>query len=219
MPSEATQPASKCTSTSHGVTSIEPSGLSHHREAAEAQVEATGCPQECAQQGRQSCLHSLPEHGEASALEIPRQLKLRFDPSIGDSGAFLCAPQHSPLAEPMRAPCRDCQACCSQENSTPGGRCEQSGKCGGLQPCTMLITSDQGDAIGRCREELAGDPWGFMRVPQREDPVHAVRHFQGDLLSLVSDIDEMMSCSGKASMHSSDTIIGDANTPSRSHGS
>lgn len=38
--------------------------------------------------------------------------------------------------------------------------------------------------------------WAFMEAAACGSPPHAVKCFDGDLLSLVTDVEDMMSCSG-----------------------
>ena len=221
--SQASQPApmysrcSDCTHVSPGPTSAGVSRDSQYEEAAATPTyETATSPWQVAPERLEPSPHSLLAQGTTSAWEALRQLDFRFDPSIGQSGAFLCTPKPAPAAQPVGIACRKCPVHSTNEVITVRGHTEQFGK----ESCdvqTRTSTSEEGDCSGGCHEELAGDPWAFMRMSQCEGHVHAVKRFQGDLLSLVSDIDEMMSCSGKAPAEASDTVVSDSSTTHRSY--
>ena len=153
--------------------------------------------------------HSLQAQGSSSACEALRQLELRFDPGLGQSGACFCASKPAPAPRPAGSPRRRCPVYSSTEDVTLRRHSDGLGK-ESSDVHTPASTSEDGDSPDGCHEGRARDPWGFMRLSQCDGNAHAVRQFQGDLLSLVSDIDEMMSCSGKAPAEASDTTVSDS---------
>ena len=197
---------SKCTRMKPKAAPADPSAGPHHEQAAAPYKHTTGdCSHPLA------CESMQPSAPSLAAIEAPMQLKLCFDPRIGESGAFLYAPLPAIIAQPVGRPRREFAAKSAHDSLTlrgPSARC-------GKDSCdvqTRESTSEQGAPSGEPQKESAEDPWAFMRLSHCEAPKHAVRPFHGDLLSLVSDVDEMMSCSGKAPTDPSDIVISDSYT-------
>lgn len=197
---------SNCTCMNPEATSAGPSVGPHEQANRPNKHETGNCSHPLAPGSMQPSAHSQPN---ARAIQSPMQLELRSDPGIGESGAFLHAPLPATVAQPVGTLCRESATQSAHDSGSLRGH---SIRCG-TKSCDAKIgasASEQGVSFGKCQKELAEDPWAFMRMSHSEGPKHAVRPFHGDLLSLVSDIDEMMSCSGKAPTNPSDAAISDS---------
>ena len=141
--------------------------------------------------------HSLQEQSWTSERSPHSRLEVRFDPSVGHAGAFLTAPQsHGGGAQSQHA--------CSKSQSRSTGlspssasancqRCSRRAGTGSTEQNILAKDSIQGSGGGVSNAE---DAWAFMDAAAGTSPLHAVRCFDGDLLSLVTDVEDMMSCSG-----------------------
>ena len=141
--------------------------------------------------------HSLLEHSWTSKHSPHSRLEVRFDPSIGHAGAFLTASQpHHGRAQSQHACTK------SQSPSTGVSAPSASANCQRCSGRTSTVSTEQyklaKDPIQSPGEGVsdAEDTWAFMDAAAGECPLHAVRCFDGDLLSLVTDVEDMMSCSG-----------------------
>ena len=143
----------------------------------------------------------LPAQQEKLVRTPPRQMGLRFDPSIGASGAFVAAsglqPQAPTLAHHTRGESQivgtpqRAQRLPPESSAAPASSAEDelshAAKCGrSWKHATSASESDEG---------ASEDPWAFMTTTPQGWPLHAARRFDGDLLSLVTDVEDMMSCS------------------------
>ena len=202
----------KCPHINPEATSAGPCGGPKHDHAAAPDKLKTGdCSHLLAPGNMQPSAHSLPK---AAAIESPMQLGFCFDPSVGGSGALLYAPLPAPTAQPVGTPSRESATQFPHDSGTLGGHPVRCGN----KSCdaqTRASSPEQGASSGERQKELAEDPWAFMGLSHCEAPTHAVRPFHGDLLSLVSGIDEMMSSSGKAPTEPSDTLLSDSYTGHR----
>lgn len=134
---------------------------------------------------------------QAWALDTCTQPRLRFDSSVGQAGAFVHASQPANVAQPVDHQCQDRQAQSTQKCST-AGRPSETAESQSENSHLCKQGREQAPADGKHQEDISDDPWAFMRLSQQQCPVHAMRRYQGDLLSLVTDIDDMMSCSGRS---------------------
>ena len=214
-----TDGCSNCIRMSPGAPLAGPIRGPHDEEAAASSEHETG---NCSQTSRISSMQpnpvSLPAQGEALAFETTRQPELCCDPSIHEVVQQVLAAKQTgaPAAQPVGTHCREHAAHSAHDSIALEGHSDQCKVelCGSQ---TRTRASEQGYSSCKCQKELAGDPWAFMSVSQDKRPKHAVRPFNGDLLSLVSDIDEMMSCSGKALAEPSDTSVSDSSNTSCSY--
>lgn len=207
-----TEGCSNCTRMSPSAPSAGPTrGPQDEKAAASPTHENGNCPQTSPLSSMQPNADSPLAQGEPSELETTRQLELCADPKICESGAFLSSSLPGCAPQPVGTHCRECPAHSAHDSTPLRGQSDQCGgdSCG-LQ--THTRAAEHGNCSCKCQKEHAGDTWAFMKVSQGECPKHVVRQFNGDLLSLVSDIDEMMSCSGKARAEPSDTTVSDSST-------
>ena len=139
--------------------------------------------------------HSLPEQPRTSEHSPYSRLEVHSDPSVEHAGVCLTALQaKSPEAQ-------------SQRTSTKS----QSGSTGVSAPASANCKRHNGRASTGSpeRKTLARDPipspgggvsnaedaWALMDAAAGGCRLHAVRRFDGDLLSLVTDMEDMMSSS------------------------
>ena len=147
--------------------------------------------------------HSLPEQSCTSEHSQHSRLEVRFDPSVGHAGAFLTAPQsHCGGAQSQHA-CNE-----SQPRSTGVSPSSASANC---QRCSGRASTGSTEQKTVAKDPVhypgggvshADDAWAFIDTAAGGCPLHAARCFDGDLLSLVTDVEDMMSCSGVSTVTS-----------------
>ena len=140
--------------------------------------------------------HKLPARSNPLYEHSPRQAGLRFDLSIGETEALAQVLELRLLAEHLlSAHIQRCPVCKPVNSSEQQAACADPACTDNEEPrkhCEQAAHPVQ--AGGQTSE----DPWAFLKMPRQEGAVHAARRFDGDLLSLVTDIDDMMSCSGRS---------------------
>ena len=144
--------------------------------------------------------HKFPARPNPLYEDSPKQAELRFDPSFGETGAIAQVLDVRLLAEHLlSAHIQRCPVCKPANSSEQQAACADPACTDDEEPRKHCEQAAHPVQAGRQTSE---DPWAFLTMPRQEGAMRAAKRFDGDLLSLVTDIDDMMSCSGRSTSSS-----------------